>query len=260
MIVLKREKVERNWQRKREKERHTHPIASGGGEDVVEAGVNKVEADGVQGAFPFLQAVGDLILSSLLSRHQISHHRLRPDTSCPRGRCLRRSRCLERHRHSLLLQLLKLQLSLYSTKFFPDNFLHQTSLDKKKIIKLFSCPHRPSRHASPRLRVHPAIASSGPVVSHSFPSAHEGILYSYCTWVYTVFVMYMKVCGIRIISPSREGDSWHSSRTIHPRYCGWSGSNKRSPPMGLRADSFKCDVTRLIRGLWLYFWNQIVLK
>lgn len=137
MIVLKREKVERNWQRKREKERHTHPIASGGGEDVVEAGVNKVEADGVQGAFPFLQAVGDLILSSLLSRHQISHHRLRPDTSCPRGRCLRRSRCLERHRHSLLLQLLKLQLSLYSTKFFPDNFLHQTSLDKKKNHQTF---------------------------------------------------------------------------------------------------------------------------
>ena len=27
--------------------------------------------------------------------------------------------------------------------------------------------------------------------------------------------------------------------------------------MGLRADSFKCDVTRLIRGLWLYFRNQI---
>ena len=27
--------------------------------------------------------------------------------------------------------------------------------------------------------------------------------------------------------------------------------------MGLRADSFKCDVTKLIRGLWLYFRNQI---
>ena len=27
--------------------------------------------------------------------------------------------------------------------------------------------------------------------------------------------------------------------------------------MELRADSFKCDVTRLIRGLWLYFQNQI---
>jgi hypothetical protein len=27
--------------------------------------------------------------------------------------------------------------------------------------------------------------------------------------------------------------------------------------MGLRADSFECDVTRLIRGLGLYFWNQI---
>ena len=26
-----------------------------------------------------------------------------------------------------------------------------------------------------------------------------------------------------------EGDSWHSSRTLHPRYLGWSGSNKRSP-------------------------------
>ena len=26
--------------------------------------------------------------------------------------------------------------------------------------------------------------------------------------------------------------------------------------MGLRADSFKYDVTRLIRGLWLYFRNQ----
>ena len=24
---------------------------------------------------------------------------------------------------------------------------------------------------------------------------------------------------------------------------------KKSPPMGLRANSFKCDVTRLIRGL-----------
>jgi hypothetical protein len=24
---------------------------------------------------------------------------------------------------------------------------------------------------------------------------------------------------------------------------------KKSPPMGLRADSFECDVTRLIRGL-----------
>ena len=30
--------------------------------------------------------------------------------------------------------------------------------------------------------------------------------------------------------------------------------------MGLKADSFECDVTRLIRGLWLYFRNQIVQK
>ena len=35
---------------------------------------------------------------------------------------------------------------------------------------------------------------------------------------------------------------------------------KKSPPMGLRADSFKCDVIRLIRGLWLYFRNQIAQK
>ena len=53
------------------------------------------------------------------------------------------------------------------------------------------------------------------------------------------------------------GDSWHSLKIIHPRYRGWSGSNKKKPPMGLRADSFECDVTSLIRGLWLYFWNQI---
>ena len=25
------------------------------------------------------------------------------------------------------------------------------------------------------------------------------------------------------------GDSWHSSKIIHPRYCGWSGSNKKAP-------------------------------
>ena len=56
------------------------------------------------------------------------------------------------------------------------------------------------------------------------------------------------------------GDSWHSSKIIHPRYRGWSSSNKKSPPMGLRADSFECDVTRLIRGLWIYFRNQIAQK
>jgi hypothetical protein len=61
-------------------------------------------------------------------------------------------------------------------------------------------------------------------------------------------------CGSRT---NVAGDSWHSSKIIHPRYCGWSGSNKKSHPMGLRADSFECDVTRLIRGLWLYFRNQI---
>ena len=36
----------------------------------------------------------------------------------------------------------------------------------------------------------------------------------------------------RIWSPRRDGDSWHSLRIIHPRYRGWSGSNKKSPPMG----------------------------
>ena len=56
------------------------------------------------------------------------------------------------------------------------------------------------------------------------------------------------------------GDSWHSSKIIHRRYHGWSGSNKISPPMGLRADSFECDVTRLIWGLWLYFRNRIAHK
>jgi len=35
---------------------------------------------------------------------------------------------------------------------------------------------------------------------------------------------------------------------------------KKSPPMGLRADSFECDATRLIRGLSLYFRNQIAQK
>ena len=55
----------------------------------------------------------------------------------------------------------------------------------------------------------------------------------------------------------RAGDSWYSSKIIHPRYRGWSGSNKERPPMGLTADSFECDVTRLIRGLWFYFRNQI---
>jgi hypothetical protein len=58
----------------------------------------------------------------------------------------------------------------------------------------------------------------------------------------------------------RAGDLWHSSKIIHTRYRGWSGFNKKSPPLGLRADSFECDVTWLIRGLWLYFRNQIAQK
>ena len=29
------------------------------------------------------------------------------------------------------------------------------------------------------------------------------------------------------------GDSWHSSKIIHPRYRGWSGSNKKKPPYGV---------------------------
>ena len=42
-------------------------------------------------------------------------------------------------------------------------------------------------------------------------------------------------------------------RGTHSRgWSEWSGSNKKSHPMELRADSFKCDITRLIRGLWLY--------
>jgi hypothetical protein len=59
------------------------------------------------------------------------------------------------------------------------------------------------------------------------------------------------------------GDSWHSSKIIHPRYRGWSGSNKKSPPMVLRADSFECDVTRLSRGLLTLFsesnWLKIII-
>ena len=35
---------------------------------------------------------------------------------------------------------------------------------------------------------------------------------------------------------------------------------KKGHLMGLRADSFKCDVTRLIRGLRLYFRTQIAQK
>jgi hypothetical protein len=35
---------------------------------------------------------------------------------------------------------------------------------------------------------------------------------------------------------------------------------KKSPPMGLRADSFECDVSRLIRDRWFHFRNQIAQK
>ena len=74
---------------------------------------------------------------------------------------------------------------------------------------------------------------------------------------YTVFSHYLDTSRVWVFG---AGDSWHSLKIIHPRYRGWSGSNKKRPPMGLRADSFECDVTRLIRGLWLYFWNQIAQK
>ena len=74
---------------------------------------------------------------------------------------------------------------------------------------------------------------------------------------YTVFSHYLDTNRVWVFG---AGDSWHSLKIIHPRYRGWSGSNKKRPPMGLRADSFECDVTRLIRGLWLYFRNQIAQK
>lgn len=185
IILVKREKIERNCQRKREKERHTHPIASGGGEDVVEAGVNKVEADGVQGAFPFLQAVGNLIFSSLLSRHQISHHRLRPDASCPRCRCLCRSRCLECHRHSLLCNYLS--YSLVSTQ--PSSSPTTSSI-KRVLTKISSSNFLVVRIVRagmlllgfafiPQSLFRPHSPITGPAASHSSPIAHEGIRYSY---------------------------------------------------------------------------------
>jgi hypothetical protein len=68
------------------------------------------------------------------------------------------------------------------------------------------------------------------------------------------------VLDFRRTGGAAAGDSWHSLRNIHPRYRGWSGSNKKSPPMGLRADLFACDITRLIRCFWLYFRNQIAQK
>ena len=63
--------------------------------------------------------------------------------------------------------------------------------------------------------------------------------------------------GISVCSTNAQntaGDSWYSSNIIHPTYRGWIGSNKKSPPMGLRVE---CDVIGLIQGLWLYFRNQI---
>ena len=38
------------------------------------------------------------------------------------------------------------------------------------------------------------------------------------------------VCTTFVIS---VGDSSHSSKIIHPRYRGWSGSNKKKPPYGV---------------------------
>ena len=81
-------------------------------------------------------------------------------------------------------------------------------------------------------------------------------------YMLNICVCYVCMCinCMYILLTIGAGDSWHSLRIIYPRYCGWSGSNKKKPPMGLRADSFECDVTRLIWGLWLYFRNQIAQK
>ena len=48
--------------------------------------------------------------------------------------------------------------------------------------------------------------------------------------------------------PLAARDSWHSSSSCK-MIVDEVAPIKKSPPMGLRADSFECDVTRLIRGL-----------
>lgn len=52
-----------------------YSIAAGSGEGVEVAGINEIENDGVNGAFAFLESVGDPVLP-LLRRRQSSHHRL----------------------------------------------------------------------------------------------------------------------------------------------------------------------------------------
>lgn len=44
----------------------TYPVASNCSEDVEVAGVNEIEGDGVEGAFPFLELVAHLVVFLLL--------------------------------------------------------------------------------------------------------------------------------------------------------------------------------------------------
>ena len=46
-----------------------------------------------------------------------------------------------------------------------------------------------------------------------------------------------------------DGDSWHSSKISIQYIVDEVAPIKKSSPMGLRADSFECDVSRVIRGL-----------
>ena len=62
----------------------------------------------------------------------------------------------------------------------------------------------------------------------------------------------MKYCHIKSYKEPTEG--WRGIRGTHLEssiqdIVDEVAPIKKAPPMGLRADSFKCDVSRLIRGL-----------